>query len=237
VRHGTAPRAALAAVAAACALAFFTGCAGKLPVLSRVYGRVIYAHDPSTNASSETLGVFLVASDPDGMENINAFYVINDDAELFWKVDSATWITATAEGESWIGTTSLMMPGAMPLPAGQYRVVLESVGGDTVEDTITIPVRVLSAADAKYPAAAIEQGLIKVSGAPESFEIWAYGKDGKFVSTFPLSGKSPQLAVQAVTSSSPALAGGFTFRVYAWNEQDGFGVLCGPYSPDALPGK
>ena len=58
--------------------------------------------DPGT--SSETLGVFLVASDPDGIENLSAFYVINDDAELFWKVDRTLWVSSMAEGESWIGS-------------------------------------------------------------------------------------------------------------------------------------
>ena len=79
--------------------------------LARLRAASSTSHDPTTGANAETLGVFLVASDPDGMENLSAFYVINDDAELFWKVDSATWVTSTAEGETWIGTSSLAMPG------------------------------------------------------------------------------------------------------------------------------
>ncbi len=92
------------------------GCSGKPPVLSRVFGRVIYVHDAATNTNRETLGVYLVASDPDGMENLSAFYVINDDAQLFWKVDSGAWVISTAEGETWIGTTSLAMPGSAASP-------------------------------------------------------------------------------------------------------------------------
>jgi hypothetical protein len=216
---------------AACALlivvAVLGGCSGKPPVLSRVYGRVIYTHDPATGANAETLGVFLVASDPDGMENLSAFYLINDDAELFWKVDSSTWVTSIAEGETWIGTTSIEMPGGTSFPSGEYRVVLQNSGGDTVEDTLTVPIRSVSAAGAAYPSARVEGGIIKVAGAGKNGEIWVYAKDGKFAGAHP-AGAAP--SVSSIISGTPALAGGFQFRVFSWDEPAGYGVLSGPYS-------
>ncbi len=218
--------------AAACAAVFLllTGCSGKPPVLSRVFGRVIYVHDSAANTNTETLGVFLVASDPDGMENLSAFYVINDEAELFWKVDSASWVTSTAEGETWIGTTSLSMPGTTPIPAGEYRVVLQASGGATVEDTLTVPARSVTAAQAKYPSAVVEGGVIKVSGTAAGCEVWVYGKDGKLAGVFPSTGASNPVSVQQIQASGPALAGGFTFRVFAWNAEAGYGVLSGTYT-------
>ena len=218
------PWAALAAV-----LVLLAGCSGKPPVLSRVFGRVIYVHDAVSNTNSETLGVYLVASDPDGMENLSAFYVINDDAELFWKVDSGTWVTSAAEGETWIGTTSLAMPGTSAVPAGQYRVVLQAKGSATVEETLTVPARTVSAADAKYPTAVVENGVIKVSGVTSGYEIWAYGRDGKFAGTYSPAAASPTLSVQSIAASSPSLTGGFTFRVFAWHATAGYGVLSGSY--------
>ena len=214
----------------AAALLVIAGCSGKPPVLSRVFGRVIYVHDSTTNTNTETLGVYLVASDPDGMENLSSFYVINDDAQLFWKVNSDTWVTSTAEGESWIGTTSLAMPGSMPVPAGQYRVVLQAKGSATVEQTLTIPPRTVTAAEARYPSAVVENGFIKVSGAPSGFEIWVYGKDGKFAGTFSPTDASRALSVQSLAASSPSLTDGFTFRIFAWNASAGYGVLSGSYT-------
>ncbi len=219
-----------AAAACAAALLLLAGCSGKPPVLSRVFGRVIYVHDSATNTNSETLGVFLVASDPDGIENLSAFYVINDEAELFWKVDSSSWVTSTAEGETWIGTTSLSMPGTTPVPPGEYRVVLQASGGATAEDTLTVPSRAITAADAAYPSAVIENGIIKVSGTAEGYEVWVYGKDGRFAGAFPSTGASNPVSVQQIQASGPALAGGFTFRVFAWNAAAGYGVLSGTYS-------
>jgi hypothetical protein len=216
-------------------LALLAGCSGKPPVISRVYARVIYNRDVGTGVTSQTLGVFLVASDPDGVENLSAYYVINDDAELFWKVESTAWVTSSAEGESWLGTTSLSMPGSALLPSGQYRVVLQSVGGDTVEDTFTLAAQSVSASAPAYPAARVAEGAIRITGAYKRYEIWTYGKDGKFVAAFPAEGKNPAVSLQSIVGASPALAGAFTFRVFAGDEQAGFGVLSGPYTSARLP--
>jgi hypothetical protein len=121
------------------------------------------------------------------------------------------------------------MPGTSPIPDGQYRVVLQAKGSATVEQTLTVPARTVSAADAKYPTAVVEDGIIKVSGVTSGFEVWVYGKDGKFAGTFSPAGASKTLAVQGLAASSPGLSGGFSFRVFAWNAAAGYGVLSGSY--------
>jgi hypothetical protein len=229
MRRTVAPAAILAAAL------LLAGCSGKPPVIARSYARVIYVNDVTRAQKSETLGVYLVASDPDGMENLSAFYVINDDAELFWKVDKTQWSSSTAEGESWIGASTLSMPGDSPLPAGQYRVVLQNVGGDTVEDTVTVPTRAASALQASYPSASAQDGEIAITGSAASYEIWVYSANGVFVAAFPVAGTSPRLPITTVTSSAAALAGGFTFRVFSWDERAGYGVLSGPYLTGSLP--
>ena len=218
------------ALAVVAVLAILAGCTSKPPVLSRVMGRIVYVNDLKTGERSESLGVFLVASDPDGMENLGAFYVIDDDAQLFWKVDHTAWTSQVAESETWIGVSSLVMPKAAPFPAGSYRVVLEAVGGDTVEQTLTIPARPKTPADAVYPSATVSDGAIQVKGSAASYEVWVYGTDGSLAGVFPVDGKSPTLQVATVKASSPALAGGFTFRVYTWDGQAGYGVLAGPWN-------
>lgn len=226
-----------AVAAVLCALFILAGCSGKPPVISRVYARAIYVREAGSGVTEETLGVFLVANDPEGLENLSAFYVINDDAELFWKVDSGAWATSTAEGESWIGSASLSMPGSARLPAGRYRVVLQDVAGSMVEDSVTIPARTVGAAEATYPSSSVTGGIIKVSGPYASYEVWTYGSDGKFVAAFPAGGKSPALELNTIIGTVPALAAGFSYRVFAWDEKSGFGVLSGPYASASLPAR
>jgi hypothetical protein len=222
--------------AAALLLAALLGCSGKPPVISRVYARVIYVHDVATGKNAETLGVFLVASDPDGMENLKSYYVINDEAELFWKVDDTSWVSTSAEGESWIGSSSLAMPDAAPVPPGRYRVVLQSAGGDTVEDGFTLPERGEQAAKAVYPSASVADGAIRISGPARDYEIWVYERGGRFMASVPAAGRNPSVAVKAVAAAANVLQG-FTFRVFAWNEKTGYGVLAGPYTTPSLPGQ
>lgn len=222
------------AVAAAAILTLLAACSSKPPSISRVYARVIYQHDVATGASSEGLSVFLVATDPDGLENLRSFYVINDESELFWQVDSTGWVTSTAEGETWIGSNSLRMPGTQAVPAGSYRVLLQNAGGDTAEEAFTVSHREVTASDAAYPSAAVKDGLITISGAYPAVDLWAFGKDGKFVAAFPASRKGPPLSVQKMVAASPALALGFSFRVYADVSKAGYGVLAGPYTVGAM---
>jgi hypothetical protein len=222
------------ALAAAAALALMAGCSSKPPSISRVYARVIYQHDADTGAYSEGLSVFLVATDPDGLENLRSFYVINDEAELFWEVDRTSWVSSTAEGETWIGSNNLAMPGSQAVPAGSYRVLVQNAGGDTTEETFTLPSREASASDAAYPSATVKDGLITIGGPYASVDIWTYGKDGKYVASFAAVRQGPRLSVQRMAAASPALALGFSFRVFASNAKGGYGALAGPYSAGAM---
>ncbi|HEY9593719.1 MAG TPA: hypothetical protein VHE79_04530 [Spirochaetia bacterium] len=216
------------------ALLVVAGCAGKPPEIARVFARVLYTYDTATQTTSESLGVFLVATDPDGLENLSAFYVIDDDAELYWKVDKTAWITTSAEGETWVGTTSLAMPDSSPFPAGTYRIVLQDVGGETVEQTVTIPERSVRASKATFPTSGVHAGAISAGRVSGAYDVWVYGKDGKFLASWGVAGPTHSLPLQTVTAALPALADGFTWRVFAWDEKAGYGVVAGPYATGAL---
>ncbi len=171
-------RARTAALAAAVTLAFvLAGCSGKPPVISRVMARPILVHDITRGTFSEQLSVFLGASDPDGQEDLSSFAVINDEAQLFWSVDSKTWVSSTAEGESWIGTNGLSMPDGAPFPEGTYRVLLSDVGGDTAEETFSLPGGRPAPAKAVYPAVSVKGGTIRVATKLADPEVWVYSRD------------------------------------------------------------
>jgi hypothetical protein len=125
-----------------------------------------------------------------------------------------------------------------PLPPGQYRVVLQDSGGETVEDSFTVPTRTTSASDASYPTARVADGKIKITGTAASYEIWAYGREGRFAASVPATGASPVVDVASIAAAAPAvLASGFSFRVYSWDEKAGYGVLSETYQSGTLLGR
>jgi hypothetical protein len=229
-----APRAA-AFLALAAGLAFLAGCAGKPPAISRVFARLTCSRDVQTKRTTETLSVFLVASDPDGMEDLSAFYVISDDAELFWRIDSGHWVTATAEGEKWIGTNALSAPDTLPIPGGDYRVVLQDDAGETVEQTFTIPSDRTPAADLVYPRAEVKNGTIVVSGPYENPEVRVYGSDGRYRMSFDAGRAAGPLEIARIAAAVPGLGEDFTFRVWAYDGKSGEAAESGPYSSRGLP--
>jgi hypothetical protein len=218
------PAAALAiALAAASILA---GCTGEPPVISRVFAQPVFVRDLERNVIWARLGVFLVATDPDGQEDLSAFYVINDEAELFWKVEASAWVAVTAEGESWVGSNTLAMPGADPPPAGDYRVVLQDQGGETVEDTFTIP-PLETPEDSAWPSASLEDDTITVTNPPEVTQAWFYSQDGKLVLTLPVPADTGRLS--GVRASVPGFASGSTFWIYGYNRTKLRGLVVGPF--------
>jgi hypothetical protein len=233
---GRAIRAVLLLTVAAC-LALAVGCSGEPPVISRVFSRITCVRDPQSGRISETLSVFLVASDPDGIEDLSAFYVIGDDAELFWKVGSGSWVKSMAEGETWIGSNSLALPASLPLPGGEYRVMLQDAAGETVEQTFSVPSDRPSPAEQAYPRAELKGGAIVVTGSRKDTEVRVYGSDGGYRMSFPAGKPTEPLELSRIAAAVPGLGEDFTFRVAAFDEKSGCGVESGPYPSRTLPPK
>jgi hypothetical protein len=244
-------------LAALLSSALLAGCSGKPPQISRVFRQLLLVHDLQANSYTERLSVFVVGSDPDGSDDLSTLYVINDDAEAFWTVDSKSWSSSTAEGETWIGTNGLAMPGGAPLPAGTYRVILQDAGGETAEDSFTLPDEGVDPSKVSYPVASVKAGIIRITGPVTGPEIWIYTKEDRFLMRLPM-GQSIQPAVPAGQGAAPAGAGarptgsggntlalkdiaaayptltqGFIFWAYGQDPQR-FGLLSGPYSSGSL---
>jgi len=225
-RQAPAALAALLAAAALAGLAGLAGCTGEPPVISRVFAQPVFVRDLERDVTWARLGVFLVASDPDGQDDLSAFYVINDEAELFWKVESGAWAAVTAEGESWVGSNTLAMPGAEAPPAGDYRVVLQDQGGETVEGAFTIPA-LAQPEESAWPSATLEDDTITVANPQETVQAWFYSRDGKLTLTLPVPAGTGRLS--GVRAAVPGFASGSTFWIYGFDRSKGRGMLIGPY--------
>jgi hypothetical protein len=202
-------------------------CTGEPPEIIRVFWQLNVVQDLEQNLSHQSLSVFVKPNDPDGFEDIEDLYLINDEQELFWRLDMESWAQSGTDPEIWIGSNSLKMPDGASFPAGEYRILLRDVGGDSAEQKIRL--QLVSSREAKryLPVVAVEQGEIRVSGEADGYQVWTYDTSGRYVASFPIS-ETP-LRVRSITGSQPALQGGFTFEVYGTVQERNLGIHSGPY--------
>jgi hypothetical protein len=197
-----------AGLAAAAALVVVTACTGKPPEIGLIDLKPIYVRNPATGAVDARMRLYLQASDPDGVEDLAAFYLIHDGKEIFWEVRGGAWHSG---GEGWIGTHSLALPSGWQVPGGTYRVVLEDAAGETVERQVRVdPV---APAGLRFPRA-VDTGSVTVE--PANAWVWAYSDAGDLVTAAP----PAQVPWDRVG----------TYFVYAADARLRVGLLSGPYT-------
>ena len=208
------------------ALAFLS-CTGEPPEIVRVFWQLNIIDDREHDLSYQTLSLFVKPNDPDGFEDIEDVYLINDEQELFWRLDGESWIQSGSGQEIWIGSNSLKMPDGASFPAGEYRILLRDVGGDSAEQTIRLELLSLKEAKRYLPKVTVGSGEILVAGDSTSYQLWLYDANRRYVNSFPVSRGS--VGLDSITRSQPPLQGGFSFKVHAFVENQNLGVTSGPY--------
>jgi hypothetical protein len=218
-------------------LAFGSACSGKPPEILRTSTQRLLVRDLRSGQVSEKLSVFMVGTDADGTEDLATIYVINDDAELFWSVDSKTWSSSSAEGETWIGTNGLSMPSGTALPAGTYRVILEDEGGGTAETTFTMQGGSIDASRVSFPSVTLRDGAVKVTGSYRNPELWVYTADGRYLTRLAAEPGASPITLPALETAYPEMGKTFMFWAYAKDDARGVGLLSGPYPSAGLQEK
>ncbi len=216
-----------AVFAATATLLLFMNCTSKPPEILQLFHKVTLIEDLEQNHSYFALSLFVHATDADGFEDLEEIYLISDAEELFWKIDSDSWVESGSGDEIWIGSNEIRMPGGSPLPEGEYRVLLKDVGGDSDERTIYIP-GMPARASRLIPKVQIKEGEIRVTGAADAYTLWISKPNGQFVRTWPLEGHS--LSVQEIMRQDGSLRAGFALTVYAEFPDGELGVRTGPYA-------
>jgi hypothetical protein len=202
-------------------------CSGEPPEILRVFWRLNLVENREQNLTYQTLSLFIKPNDPDGFEDIEEVFLINDQQELFWHLDTETWARSGEGEEIWIGSNSLKMPDGASFPPGEYRILLRDVGGDSSEQSIRLHLLPLKQAKRYLPTVKIGNGEIMVTGDASSYQLWTYDAGGQYVTSFPIVGNV--IAVDAVVRSKAELRGGFSFKVYGFVENQNLGVTSGSY--------
>jgi len=129
-------RLAAALSAAALAPAALLSCGGEPPELRAVEWRLELR--PAEGGAYESLSVFANIRDSDGIEDIEALWLVADGAELSWTIDDAKWLRRDEGGETWMGAAGLAMGDYGSLPRGDYRLVAADLAGRRAERRFTL---------------------------------------------------------------------------------------------------
>jgi len=129
-------RLAAALSAAALAPAALLSCGGEPPELRAVEWRLELR--PAEGGAYESLSVFANIRDSDGIEDIEALWLVADGAELSWTIDDAKWLRRDEGGETWMGAAGLAMSDYGSLPRGDYRLVAADLAGRRAERRFTL---------------------------------------------------------------------------------------------------
>jgi len=215
------------ALAAVVTLALLFSCTGQPPEIARVFWQLNIVEDREQSFSYQSLSLFLKPNDPDGFDDIEDVHLINDEQELFWRLDGESWAQSGSEGEIWIGSNALKMPDGASFPAGEYRILLRDVGGESAEQTIRLRSISTKQAEEYLPEVTIEEQTIRISGKASPYELWICDAAGRYLSSLPVS--DGFLRLDSIASSQPELQAGFVFKVYGFVDNRNLGVLSGPY--------
>jgi hypothetical protein len=110
------------------------GCSQTPPTITQVSLRLVYQE--VEGGIKESFSLFVSPQDDDGNADLGELYLINDDAQLVWKLTDTQWVRAENSGQTWIGSHNLQGPGDPNLPRGKFRVVLVDKGGKRSERTV-----------------------------------------------------------------------------------------------------
>ena len=210
-------------------LLFITGCADNPPEIYQTFWQVNIFNNNESKITQPQLSLFIQVHDPDGLEDLDEIYLINDKKELFWKLDSESWIEVTEDGENWIGSNTLSLPHPSMDFTSEYRLLLLDVSGASAEKVIVINQSPASSAELHFPEVELSGSMINIAKRNGSTEyiLWIYGNDELFRSAFKTS--DGLISIDKILEGHADLVNGFYFFIYQHQKEADFGLISGPF--------
>ena len=205
--------------ALAVALALLAACETSPPELYELQWLLLDFDDRELDQRYESLSLFLRAGDADGADDLDELYVIFDAGELFWRLTAATWTRTEHEGATWIGSTTISMPGREPFPPGEYRLLLLDRGGQRDATRFVIPAQ---RRPTVAPEVTVDGPRFEVHGVA-AYQLWVAAADG-MVTTLDATGTVD-------LEEHFDFRAGARYEVYVFGQAEGAdkGALSGPY--------
>ena len=201
-----------------CLTLILGSCSESAPKISQTFWQINLMHDQNTGKNSQALTIFVMASDDDGIDDMEKMYVINDEHQLYWEISGNNLrLEKYGENEVWMGSNFITMPVPEDaLPSGTYRIMLLDSSGERAKTSVVISNNIKSAPN-KWPTLTKMSNGVKVDGKAEY--IWGIQSDGTFGGEFQV-------------NSGIVGTGGKRFPfyyLYSYLHDKGYGLINGPF--------
>ncbi len=204
----------------------FYGCSGSAPEIGQLIWQINYKQAAEGSSVYTSLSIFILTADKDGIEDVDSVYLINDDAELFWKLDRESWTIKLLEGNNWIGSNSLQMNDGSSLPSGLYRVVVIDKAGERDSREFNIIKDMLYfSKERSFPELYIDSDVAVISEYSEN-TLWIY--DEKMVILKNININSGEINLDIINNDTANRARWIS--LYSFDSDRGTGYIRGPYS-------
>lgn len=202
-------------------------CSGKPPAVLEVYHTILVEEDLKASLRYETLILYAHVEDPDGIEDLESIYCIADDPEFYVQLDASSWRKIERDGETWLGSGSIVMPDRSDLPRADYRLIVIDSNGERSEGEFSITAEHLPKGELNFPFLRIGEGFVEVAGGEKRYVLSAYGVERELLFSAVVSpGRS---GIADLASGAEAAEKIRSFYIQSTEEKAGYGLRSGPY--------
>lgn len=196
----------------------FMSCSQEPPQILEKFQQLNYRDDPAAGRGYDQLSLFLHVDDEDGYEDLEYLYIVQDEAELFWELDAEEWTYRERDGESWIGSNTIVMADFGPFPEGLYRVILVDKAGERMETEVYLE---RTPKPPPLPDITTSEDAITLGGPTRRYSLWMYGENG-YIGTRETGGRD-------IRTADLREEGVDHVYFYYYDNDAGRGVVRGPY--------
>ena len=205
---------------------FLISCSGAVPEIGQLVWQVNFLRTPSESTVHQELSVFILIEDEDGIGDIEYIYLIHDETELFWKLNSADWTSKVLGGKNWIGSNSIRMNDRSILPAGNYRLVVIDKAGERDSRNFNITKSMLNTKNSEYLPRLIIDSNIVIESKNSDNTLWIYDEKMEILKNIKIeNGKISMDIINNDTSNKARWV-----SIYSFDAEKGIGLIVGPYS-------
>ena len=201
-----------------CLALLLGSCSESAPKISQTFWQINLLHNQSTGKNSQVLTVFVMASDDDGVDDMDKMYVINDEHQLYWEISGKNLrVEKYGDSEVWIGSNFITMPSPEEsIPGGTYRIILLDSSGERAKTSVVVQNNIKLAPD-KWPTLTKIGDNVMVEGKAEY--VWGIQSDGSFGGEF------------KVFPGMMSTGGRWFswFYLYSYLPDQGYGLINGPF--------